>query len=1352
MRERAASYDPSLDATVGSPFDVKVIQPLIRREGIDPFSVDLTTFLVTRLKQAYPKMALDEGDNLIDLLIKANSLLWDPLVRETTRVKRNSSFQDPTTLTVDEADSLGANFFSPRRRGRFTRGPARILFGTPSNQSVTQNNFVTANGGLIYFPIELQSIRAEEMNLNTTEGNLYYFDINVIAERPGSSYDIGPNELASIANMPAAVRVTNTRRFKFGEDEEGVVDYVNRLAQSLGEKSMVTLRGIAAKLLEGFPEVNRLNVVGYNDPEMQRDIVTGGGVGSIIASGKAGTTVSDGENQGKSRRFMTDEVDFAPLMGRGGLVLSLVGDAIDGGDHNVLAFVETDGLGNSVIDLEDQVLPYGETGLRWFLRRREITLSHIPGGIVFPDSPNGTVSIPDGSVHIGGAHDIYLRTADFDEATFTIQNVTDDEPVLSGTEAEADAAGSTLIRLHDYKLDEDYVEGDAVYTAFTKAAFEGWSIRLQEGSSAGTYRILSVTPQSGSETLVVVDTEMTVGETDLRWQMFDEIDISLNEPKDTRVSGLDMATTQGSDVVFTGSVIDFRDFGVGKGDTLRLLSGEDAGDYTIFEDPLVPNGDRLKLEVELPRSSSDIQYAIFKANEGQMNAPLVRVRSVELLDSSSQPQGSFVPYANPVDVQSRSFQNPARGVKHDINDGRLGLLSQELSFPLDLTTANVLWMVFGATSVNVTLTAAVYNTIQDLVDELNTAILAATSAVYTNVAVQVGTNRFGIRPAGTGFILTDGGSALVTLFGGIESYSTADIRSDEVTADGGWVAITPLVDYATGLDVLQVIGGRNAGFHSGPYLTDPTNVNVLFVGTAVEIVGGQGTYFSPEINRDILIGTRSIGSARVYFLEPTTFEVDSNDSVFELDLGQSGIVKFIPDPTLTHQQIPPLPNGESPNDGSSAQLGSVFDTASQDFLLSGINPDDKLVIDFFPIYGDVINTPDPDGIQNPVVGLVGTTLIYSIDGGADHTLTFIRDDTSLDATDVSRDGVAAQVNAIVGLEIATIEETSTGVFNLVIRSDLEFVVRKEGTSNDLILGQRGNVGPSVVTPPVFSVEDQDNVSPYAGTYNIVTVGTTDVTIDETFPSTAAWPDPVEEQTYKVLRTGVQRINTTAMSENQVEADLYYFDVELISEGAGDFWNIESGQQMTVTGYKSDGYRLETDDENLTFSDAERVKMIVSRTILEQGVDDDPINSTQLSGQNLQVTYDRSSTIENVQDFAQSDVERVVCASPLARHLIPHFIRFDVIYSGGSKESVVVPDVERYIKDLFPTDTLDSSDLQGIITGRGATYVQNPIDLIAVVHRIDRSVYLQRSQDRLSTGRLSSFIPDLLNIVRSVGPV
>jgi hypothetical protein len=150
-----------------------------------------------------------------------------------------------------------------------------------------------------------------------------------------------------------------------------------------------------------------------------------------------------------------------------------------------------------------------------------------------------------------------------------------------------------------------------------------------------------------------------------------------------------------------------------------------------------------------------------------------------------------------------------------------------------------------------------------------------------------------------------------------------------------------------------------------------------------------------------------------------------------------------------------------------------------------------------------------------------------------------------------------------------------------------------------------------------------------------------------------------------------------------------------------------------------------------------------------GVSDDPNNATQLAGQNIQINYDRSALVNDVNNFATSDTERVINSSPLARHLIPYFVRFALTYFGGSAENVVIPDVQTYINGLLPEDTLDVSDLEQIVNNRGATLITNPVTLIAVIHNVDRSITVERSQDTLNIGRLAAFIPDILNITRQI---
>lgn len=1337
IREAAALYDPNIDVTPGSPFDVRVTQPLVRRLGNDPFTVDLSTFLSDRLAQAFPDLATSEVDVVADLLVKPVTVLWDPVVREVKRID-NLSFRDPSRLSRDEADALGANYFAPRRLGSFSRGVIRLFFTSPQNVSITPVNFFESKGGLIFFPTEVQSIRTQEMILNLSEDGLYYFDVNVIAEKTGAAYDIGPNEIGSVANLPAAVRVKNLRRFGSGENEENVAEYIGRVEQSLSERSLVTLRGIAAKTLNAFPEINRLNVVGFNDPEMQRDIIKGGGLGEIVAAGVEGVPVPDGEGKLRTRRFsVADDVDFFALISGEPsswvlTVFQAFGAVPIARDLTVRTVISS-----TELDTEEQLFFYSLTLRSWTLRKRELTLSDIPGGILFPNGQNGTVTIPDGQVHIGGTYDVHVRGSGFEESTIAIDNVTDDEPLFRGSELEI--ATGPVIRLNDLVLDGTYVVDDSTYTTLQNSAFYGYSLQIIDGVDAGIYRILEVVQATGQPPELTVDPSPTnPGATLYRWRLFDAINVDLVNPKETRLEGEDLRTVQGTNIVDTASGLNLNDYGVTEGDTLRIVDGPDEGDFTITANPLAPSFDKLQLDRTVTQSRSALRFVIFRPNEGGgVQRPLIRITKVEILDSSNQPIGSTVPFAKPVDIQTRAFQNPARGVKHDIRDARLGLLSREADngFFLGATAGSTL--IFNVNGVQHTFALPTNDPpVDTLVSQINTAMFAL--AGVWQFAVNVTRDYLGIRPVYADVALV-GGTARTAIFGNDEYRSVRDIRS-EVIDEVGWGSLSPEIDTVSRLDVVQVLDGNNVDYYEAPFFID-LNMGLSFPftdpSTALVVSESAGfNGFAPEVVRHVQIGARSLGSARVYFLEPTAFEVD-DDSRFHITTSDGELV-FLPDPTLVYQRIPALPSGEVPTDGSSTASGTVFTAASQDFIKSALRVGDNLEIENHPIAGSIV-------LPNPVTNLVNTTLIFSLDGGPDRTLTFIRDDSSLPPGHVSRDGVIDQINAAAGEEICRL----TGSNTLEFETFRDLVIRRTGTANSVILGDVAG------TAPVqgFSTQDQSNLSPHEGKYKIIGFPAADqVSVSPAFPdaaSTVPFSSPITRQTFRVTRQGVQRTTASSMVDNAAEAGLYYFDVELISLGTGDQWNIDRGLQMTVSGTRSDGYYLTSGDSNTTFSSIEEIGLVLSRSILENGVDDDPQNATQLSGQNIQITYERAPLVNDLQSFIGSDVERVVCSSPLGRHLLPHFVRFDVNYFGGSREGVVTPEVEQYVRDLFPQNVLESSDVQKIILNRGATSITNPIDLIALVHYTDRTVYAARSQNGLTTGRLAAFIPDRINIKRSI---
>jgi hypothetical protein len=437
--------------------------------------------------------------------------------------------------------------------------------------------------------------------------------------------------------------------------------------------------------------------------------------------------------------------------------------------------------------------------------------------------------------------------------------------------------------------------------------------------------------------------------------------------------------------------------------------------------------------------------------------------------------------------------------------------------------------------------------------------------------------------------------------------------------------------------------------------------------------------------------------------------------VFTAISSTGAVLKYFPDKTQSYQLVPALPNDTVPSDGATTATGFVFTSASSNFFLQGILPGDELQVTFQPVAGTV-------ALADPVTGLVFQTLELSLSGGPTQTVTFLNDVPAF-PTSVTRAGVATQINNAAGQTICSID----GSNHLVFEADISIVIRSTGTAN-AALG-------------FSTISDENNTAADVGLYTVQALTATALTVTPAFSATAT------HQHFKIVRTDFQRIVATQMATQQSTAGLFYCDVQLISQGTGDIYNIPASTQMTAAGFVSDGYWLTTLDPDFTFSVLEHPILNVSRSILEVGVSDSPLNATQISGQNLLVNYERSSLTSSVQNFATADEERVVCESSLARHLIPYFVRFTANYVGGSQPSIVLTDVQTFLNGLNPSDSFNVSDLETIIKNRGASSVQNPIDLVAVIHNFDRTITVERSQNKLNTGTLAAFVPDVITLNR-----
>lgn len=1351
LQQCLTNFDATIDVSSGSPADVTIIQPMLQRLGTDPYTVDIGLFIQTTLNQQFPDMPTKEGDAFTDLLIKAAVILWNPIVREITRVANAQSFANANILTTEEAQALGANLFATIETGDFSTGAVRIYFAQPQNVSVSPANFITDNQGLHFFPTAIQSISVTEMLLNL-EGALYYFDINIVAEAAGDQYNDPPDSVITIANLSSATRITNKSRFINGTPPQTAVEFIDQAEQDLTERSLVTQRGIVAQLTNAFPQLTQLNVRGFNDPEMQRDIITGGGLGVVLGSGTGIVADPDGLNAPLTRRIAISPgqgVDFVALIGPpgpapAGYVLTVFGLFPFGvlptvQDMNVLTVIDS-----LTLDMSEQTMAIGAVGLGFTLRQSTLTLSNIPGGILFPNQPDGTLVVPSDEIHIGGCTDVYILDPAIVNSQLTVIDLFDDQPLLQGIALALTT--TTTVTLTDLVLGTNYSVDDGTFDALADAPTNNLSLQILDPPSAGGYRITNVVQVVGSSPVLTITPAMPVAVGgNFRWRLSSSIFVDLIEPKETRVAGSDLRTILGSAVISTVSGIDFANYGVSPQDTLRILNGNlIAGDYVV-QSVGAPFFSQLTVDRPLAATVTDASYLIFRPNAaGGLVLPFLRVDSIDLLDTSSQPVGTTIPYANPINVESNGFANSANGIKADITDAVLGIVfgygganvsGLSLAFQLGSPAVYTFTVTFaGANPLSSASMAA----------QINAASSAATGGALTPIAVVLNTAAapVGIIPAipNTQII---GGTAVPVLFPGItydKPITTRDITSAvELPEDGGWASLRPVLD--SDFDVAQTLDGTQIGFFflaggaNAPVPNTPNNP-LFYDPLRTE------TDFNPQYAVHVQVGARSLGTVRMYFLDPTSFQINAPPSVatqapqshtiFTLTGGDGSVLNFFADPTDSYQAIPAQPSGAKPLDGTTGGLlaSNIFQSASSDFLASGIQPGDLLVIDYVPVTGTVV-------LADPVPNMNGAVLLISLAEGITKTLTFIHDSTSIPASSVTRAGVISQINQQVGQTICSLSAGNQLVFNPTVA--LTVFGSPAANSANIALGF-----------PLLTGVNVFNRAPDAGNYTITGVAplgvVTQLAVSPAFPNA---PTTEASEQFSVLHAGVQRISSTVMATQQDIASLYYFDVTLVSEGTGDSYNIAAGQQMTVTGYKSDGYYLTTDNPNLTFSPVELPKLHMSLAVLPVGASDDPSNAIQLAGQNIQINYDQSTLTASVNGFITAETERVVNESSLGRHLIPYYVRFDMTYFGGSNTNVVVPDVTSYITGLAPTDFLEVSALNGIATARGATAVQNPITLVAIIHNVDRTISVEQSEDKLNVGVLAAFIPDVLNIQRSI---
>lgn len=743
--ERLEEYDPTLDLADGSALRSEVVEPLVARLGVDFFSVDTRAFLLARLQQEFPELNVTEADALCDMLVTPLEVLLAPLKTETEIIRRGSSLRDPATMRLEDAKDLAANFFVTHNSGSRAATTARVFFSAPTFLNILPTTEFVTKSGLVFLPVRPEIIQPETM-LSQTEGSEFYVDVALLAAEEGAEFSVEQDAFTTINGVFGFTRITNLAVTVAGRNPETTAELVSRTRESLVERTLTVKRGIAARLREEFPSIVDVEVVGYGDPEMQRDLLTGRGSGEVRSSGiciilgKFCLFFSTFENRSLGEIASGDSLEF-------NFWKFLYQDASKQNQHFEVArvlFDSTDSLLNlpavyllelnSAIDVAPPVSGLAGVlpGVFGVLKKNtKLTISGIPGGILFPETDEGTVELDSDGVHIGGHVDVWLRGSSLVRSTATIQEIRTKTPgaqfsdlVVSGgsrffrhmvhreiaivcsvssgifgigeevrgittgavatiSDIKPTSGSDKIFLLHEsngilFSLENIVGSSGATTATITEVRSNHWPagqcLNIIQGASAGSYRILrSYGP------FAFLDTEFVTSDSGIFAEVLGEVEVDLFAPAAKLFPFGDMppatlSTTIGSTLLKIGS--DVRALGVRAGDTVTIRSGTSAGSYLITAFDPTLGGKGLIVDRVMPASESLLPFEVVRTQE-PVQRPLHRIMpgGVFLVSASGEDSGSRVPYSLPVAAY------PAGSFSGSTTTGKRGLMGMVLPDP-----------------------------------------------------------------------------------------------------------------------------------------------------------------------------------------------------------------------------------------------------------------------------------------------------------------------------------------------------------------------------------------------------------------------------------------------------------------------------------------------------------------------------------------------------------------------------------------------------------------------------------------------------------------------------------------------
>lgn len=261
---------------------------------------DAETFLVDFVSSKIVDGDYTEGAALRDLAIKAIAYIFAYLRKIDSQIRARQSLKSIGSIDVtddaeaanDAVDEILSNWFATRQQGRYTRLSAYGHATARVDIDIQPSIRFYKTGGVAFmvdYNNEAYRIPSEELMAQYDHrGELidYTFRIPLVAEAPGSDYNILPGRFVSFDTFNAYVTyVEALEQAQGGEDIEDNEAFIARSQNLATVRNLINARSCDAVLRDTYPDVKELSVIGMGDNEMVRDYVKDAATGLAFHAG-----------------------------------------------------------------------------------------------------------------------------------------------------------------------------------------------------------------------------------------------------------------------------------------------------------------------------------------------------------------------------------------------------------------------------------------------------------------------------------------------------------------------------------------------------------------------------------------------------------------------------------------------------------------------------------------------------------------------------------------------------------------------------------------------------------------------------------------------------------------------------------------------------------------------------------------------------------------------------------------------------------------------------------------------------------------------------------------------------------